>query len=197
MDIIVLSLGYYAWCKPIDDVLRHAYLRNKIVMAAASNAGISDGIPFPANLPTVICIHAATALGEPSPFNPPPMPGKDLSILGENVESAWCCGKRGKVTKEQSRSTMRKGGSSAAAPIAAGVVALILELAHQKGPTGAMDPETLYRLRTYNGVYAVLKEMSVQRRGYWNIVPWNLLKGSSDAMVIANIARWVVERGER
>lgn len=197
-----MSFGYYGWHKNIDDALRFAYAQNKIIFAAASNNGTNDGILFPANLPTVICIHAANGYGTPSSHNPAPQPGKDLSILGQFVESAWACGPRRPLNPDETACKRRAFGTSAAAPVAAGFMALILELTYQgpaeyRKPGGIFDPELMYRLRTYNGVYSILKAASEPKGGYLNIVPWSLLKRGYQEEQIAHIIKHVLERGER
>ncbi|KAH8902471.1 subtilisin-like protein [Coniochaeta sp. PMI_546] len=197
VDIIVLSLGHYKPSGRLDDALRYAHMRNKIVLAAASNNGRSSGILFPANLPTVICIHAASASGVPSSFNHPAVPGKDLAILGEDVEAAWCCGTRDKVGKKQTQYTVRTSGTSVAASIAAGVVALILEFAQQDGTRSSLSADTLYRLKSCSGMYSVLTHMSQGKGDYRNIIPWMLLKASSDANSAANIIKFAIGKCER
>lgn len=163
-------------------------------MVAASNTGTNDGVVFPASLPTVICIHSASASGMPSSSNQPPRPGRDLAIMGEDVESAWCCGTRDKVGKKQTNLTTRKSGTSVATSVAAGVVALILEFAQQDGPRKRIGSASLYRLRSCNGMYSVLREMSHQEGGYWTITPWMLLNKSSDGPSPANIIKSTVDR---
>lgn len=192
------------WHKGLDIAMRHAYLHNKIVLAAAANNGTMDVMMFPANLPTVISIHSADGAGKPSDGNPPTMPGKDLSILGEEVESAWCCGPRGAVTDEQAARTKRKSGTSVATPIAAGVVALILELAYQgpdedREPDGLFYPEFMDRLRTYNGVCSLLRGMADRdcNRECLNITPWKLLRGKFNREQVAHYMNFLVHKGER
>lgn len=192
------------WHKGLDIAMRHAYLHHKIILAAAANNGTMDSIMFPANLPTVICIHAADGAGKPSAGNPPTRPGKDFSILGEAVESAWCCGPMGAITDEQAARTKRKSGTSVATPIAAGVVALILELAYQgpeedRQPDGLFGPGFLDRLRTYNGVCALLGNMADRDRmgECLNITPWNLLNGRYNREQVAQYMKYLLHRDER
>ena len=123
---------------------------------------------FPAYLPEIICINASNGDGSPSFFNPPAKAGKKLTILGENVESAWKC------EPGSNRALKTMTGTSVATPIAAAVAAVILEIAMLPTNDAA---ETIFQrclpyMRTYNGMTAILEDMSEESRSYLNIVPW-------------------------
>jgi hypothetical protein len=94
VDIIAMLFGFYLWQPIIDKALRDAFHNDKIVLAAASNNGTRKVITFPPWRTNVICIHSANGDGTSSNFNPDIADGKDLSIIGEHVESAWRCGLR-------------------------------------------------------------------------------------------------------
>lgn len=142
----------------------------------------------------MFCIHAAGGDGRPLSFNPVPEMGKNYSILGEQVESAWCCGPKGKVTPEQAAITKRKDGTSVATPIAVGVMALILELAYQPAVKQKFRPDVLYCLQSYQGMDVVLGKMTKQTGDYRNIVPWYLLKANADPMVTAEYISLLLDR---
>lgn len=190
-----MSLGFYGWHRGLDDAVRLAYLKNKVIFAAASNNGTNDCITFPAREPGVMCIHAADGYGNPSSFTPPPELDKNYTILGEMVESAWCCGPRGEVTPEQVNITKRQDGTSVATPIAAAVMALVLEFAYQPPVKQRLGPDVLDYLKSYNGVDAIFERMSKEGKGeYRNIVPWYLMKARYDPTMAADIIKYLVDK---
>ena len=126
---------------------------------------------FPALLPDVICINAANGNGLPLDLNPPARAGKQLAILGENVESAWKC-------EPGSNNTLKsKTGTSVATPIAAAVAALMLEIAMMPSNGAAEDifQRCLPYMRTYLGMTAILGDMAEERNSFLTIFPWKCL----------------------
>ncbi|OIW32887.1 subtilisin-like protein [Coniochaeta ligniaria NRRL 30616] len=194
VDIISLSLGFYENHRDLHDAIKLAYRHNSVIFAASCDNGTSDDITFPAREPGVICIHASNGYGQPLPLNPVPELGKNYTILGEEVESAWCCGPRGKITPAQASITKRRGGTSVATAIAAGVMALVLELAYQSPATQRLGPKALKCLQSYRGMDVVLDKMSKKTGDYRNIVPWTLLKARSDPIVTADYIRYLLEK---
>ncbi|KAK7424469.1 hypothetical protein QQX98_000434 [Neonectria punicea] len=207
VDVITLSFGFYAWNQDVYTALQYVDLRGKIVFAAAANDRTRHHVAFPASLPQVISVFSANGDGSPSSFNPPPMDGVGFCVIGENVESAWRCGDRGEVTAEQKKVTRRQTGTDVATPIAAGILALLLELIYQ-GPKadrqegGMFDREVFQRLETYNGVACALRCMEPRhsrsyRSDYTNIVPWKLLSNLWGRNAVAGALQIALLSGER
>src|SRR5690606_5451681 len=88
VDILSLSFGFRHFSEVVNAALQ-TNRKGKIVLAAASNSGTLRAMAYPAWDPNVIAINSASAGGNPSSFNPPVVPGKTLTILGEDVPSAW------------------------------------------------------------------------------------------------------------
>lgn len=135
---------------------------------------------FPASAMGIIAVNSATANGMPSGFNPRSTKDeKRLSILGEAISSAWITTSPDGETIANTDATRRMTGTSVATPIAAGIVALILEVAMIDIPdeedTQRMLDEVLPWLRGYEGMMAVLMDKAALTQGYHNIVPQKLL----------------------
>lgn len=153
------------------------------MVAAASNSGGLRNIAFPASKTGVIAMFSASGNGIPSSFNPDSTKSdKKLTVLGEGVTSAWttsaAAAKGGEAAMNQD-ATRRMTGTSVATPIAAGIMALILETAMIDIPdeedTQKILEEVLPWLRGYEGMTAVLTDRAAMRNGYYNIVPHRLL----------------------
>ncbi|OIW30760.1 subtilisin-like protein [Coniochaeta ligniaria NRRL 30616] len=186
VDIVTMSLGFYKEYDNLSQAVRDAFARNKIMVAAVSNDGDTGPCMWPASLTGVFAIHPARGYGETSATAPLPIVGNDFSILGENVESAWICGTDEKGNPVNTSRMERKSGASVATPIAAGVIALVLELAMQGDPgnqdSHAMFAGMLPKLRSFDGMREILWSMS-RRRDHLNlnIVPWVLLDANLDS----------------
>lgn len=133
-------------------------------------------VAFPARLQGhVFYIFSTDGWGTRSPFNPPPVLGRDSSaILGEGVVLA--------------NGTTLNLGTSIVTLIAAGVAALILRFVSQQ-PIWVMKPD---RLKNYHGMRRVLRNITVEYKGYYYISPWSLLDVSKEHKEISdNISRWL------
>lgn len=186
VDIVSMSLGFYREYANLSQAVRDAFARNKIMVAAVSNDGDTGPCMWPASLTGVFAIHPARGYGETSATAPLPIVGNDFSILGENVESAWVCGPSEDGKPVNTARTERRSGASVATPIAAGVIALVLELAMQGDP-GNQDSHATFagmlpKLKSFDGIREILWSMS-RRRDHLNlnIVPWVLLDANLDA----------------
>ncbi|KAK8015109.1 hypothetical protein PG990_008405 [Apiospora arundinis] len=183
VDIISLSFGFDAWIDPIEEAIQNAVKKSILVMAATANYGTSCRMTFPAIMPDVISLHAADYTGSAAGTNPVVEYGKNLTILGVDVLSAWIPTSSAEDASDDDRpSTEPMTGTSVATPVAAGIAALVLEFTRQRDPGG--DPETdktLARLRENlrkrHGMENVFRAMGRPTGGgtYVNIVPWSLL----------------------
>lgn len=140
---------------------------------------------WPASETDVFAIHPARGYGKTSDTAPIPIAGNDFSILGEHVESAWVCGTDEKGNAVDTSRTEGRSGASVATPIAAGVMALVLELAMQGEPgkdSDAIFAGMLPQLKSFDGMREILAAMSQRRDPLnLNIVPWVLLDAKLDS----------------
>jgi hypothetical protein len=158
----------------IKAAIRNAFHRGVIIFAAGGNSGGNPRNPilFPASLRQVICISSTDASNKPSKFNPPAMPDRTLSILGEAVTAAW-------PSSDGVGTTSVQSGSSIATPIAAGVAALILEYVRQP----AKKTETVAdqkRLNHSDQMRKVLHSMTIVNDGFHCITPAKLFDEKTD-----------------
>ena len=121
VDIISISWGIREDIPLLADVFQTAKKKGIIILASASNEGANRPITFPARLKnTVFCIGAADGKGYASPFNPPFLGEEKYSALGEAVIGA-----------SPGNKYVRKDGTSTATPIAAGIVAILVDFTRQ------------------------------------------------------------------
>lgn len=217
VDILSLSLGFQHFSEAIEAALQSSVRKGKIVLAAASNNGTLRAMAYPAWDSNVIPINSANGRGRPSDFNPPAVPGKTLTILGENVPSAWITSAPTTTATNSANpsdgdalqstaptapadvtATRRMSGTSVATPIAAGVVALLLELAMIEVPddraTQATLRHVLPHLKRQAGLSELLMRKAVGTGDFRNIVPMDLLSpnltvGENAAVIKGVLAR--------
>jgi subtilisin family serine protease len=148
----------------IHTAINEAFVSRVLMFAAAKNDGANSGIAYPANQDQVICVNSTDGHGNPSKYNPSPIMGQNLSVLGEDVLSSW--------PVKFKLGMQRKSGTSYATPIAAGIAAIVLEYALEKLPNE--ESYAIKKLRTPRGMQAVLGLMSEDRWGYRYLAPWTL-----------------------
>lgn len=165
VDIITMSFGWPRYYECIERAIDHASSQQIILCAAASNTGANKDVAFPAKFPPVICIHSANGWGKPSDFTPRPLTeGPNFAVIGEAVSSTWPIAKGDGEEK-------RRWGTSTATPIAAAIVALVLEFINQKPVKTSHDR----RLKSPKGMTQVLLAMSVPQQRYHCVSPWEVL----------------------
>jgi subtilisin family serine protease len=174
-----MSFGYRRENAPIKAAIRDAFHKGIIILAAASNSGVNPRFPisFPASVRQVICVHSSDGNGNPSARNPPATPDCNLSILGEGVAAAWPC----HLYTERNDNLRVASGSSVAAPIAAGLAALIIEYASQGGEV----PEVVSRwtrIRHSDEMRKMFRSIARERTGYQSICPSSLFDYHGEEM---------------
>ncbi len=171
VDIIVMSFGFGREIDTLSDAIDHAASEGVLMFAAASNDGKNrpSGPAWPASKTGVICVHSADGYGNPSLFTPSPQDSMRIAVLGECVRSAWP--EKLKVPNHHKFMS----GTSCAAPIAAGIAAVILDYAR-----GFLDEQEWKRLRRYDSMRRMFKEYSDNTNGYWWIKHWALFEPERD-----------------
>ncbi|KAJ5776453.1 uncharacterized protein N7511_001464 [Penicillium nucicola] len=162
VDIISMSFGIREYHELMSTAISNALNKRTLLFAAASNDGANLGRAFPAQYPSVFCIHSTDGNGNPSNFNPTASKTDvNFSLLGEYVSSHWPAGMNG---HDQTVNVM--SGTSVATPIAAGLAASVLSFVRQEDQRIAVESERLGPwLKRDNSMDAVFKSMVKQKRG--------------------------------
>jgi len=155
----------------IDQALQTARSLKKIVFAAASNAGFSSILSYPASDSSVIAISATDGHGNAAPFNPSPLNNRDnFATLGVDIESRW------------QGETVYKSGTSFAAALAAGIAASFLEYARWKVELPSASDRAW--ICSTDGMRSMFRLMSTSiggDRGFRYVAPWLLFnEGDGD-----------------
>jgi hypothetical protein len=167
VDIIVMAIGFTHEPTCIIKEIGHAASKNVLVFAAASNDGDNrpDGIAWPARDSRVFCVHSGGGTGTPSRFTPQAEGDKNIMVLGECVRSAW-------TSHFDNTSDERlMNGTSCAAPIAAGIAALVLNYARS-----FLTPAEATKFRSKDPMRRFFDRMQRpgRRDGYCWICPWRV-----------------------
>ncbi|XWW94759.1 hypothetical protein V2A60_002707 [Cordyceps javanica] len=214
VDIISISFGFQhdrRIDESVGQAVRRAVNRQKLIFAAAANHGNAKYMAYPAWEPGVFAIHSADADGTPSTFNPRDTAGRGLfSAIGEAVASSWICPdgtttttsttSTTTTTTTTSSPTRRMTGTSVATPVAAGVAALVLQVASlPSSEPGTRD--TLARLlpllRRYPVMRDVLRAISGDRGGYSNLLPCDLAEPELEPGLVAAFFQRIVAQKSR
>ena len=148
------------------------------MLAAAGNCGANASPAWPASSPLVICVHAATGMGNRYRTTPTRKKyASNFATLGAAV-SSWWPGNLGLGVK------VRKSGTSTATPVLAAIAATIMAVVRQpERVRSERDSEKLKSLGRADRMEAVLRRMASQngkREGYDYIAPWEILDASLD-----------------
>lgn len=167
IDIVVMSFGFAKSDETLYQAIQHAAREGVLIFAAASNAGknLPEGIAWPAREENVICVHSADGFGNRSAFTPSPKDNMRIMVLGEYIKSPW-------PEKLKSPENLKHmSGTSCAAPIAAGIAAVILDYARDF--LNDDEWKSLRRVRSMRRMFEELRDTD-NTEGYWWIKHWTL-----------------------
>jgi hypothetical protein len=169
----VIAFGFPDEHDCIIEEIGYAAFKNVLIFAAASNDGKNrpDRIAWPARDSRVFCVHSGDGTGTPSTFTPHAVEDKTIMVLGECVQSAWTSHLNG------TSDSRLMSGTSCAAPIAAGIAALVLDYARSFLTTVEAE-----KFRRKDPMRRFFDRMQVSGRhyDYWWICPW-LIFAEDDA----------------
>jgi len=139
--------------------------KNKILFAAAANAGNNTGRAFPARCEEVICVHASNGKGKDGGISPSAKESEDnfmtlgMAVECDNLDNPKC------PKKEY------KSGTSYATPIAAAIAAQVLYVTECL--MDVREP-SLECLRTRKGMRKMFELMCEPKdsSGYRFLAPW-------------------------
>lgn len=112
-DVLNMSLGGYEDCPELEAAIVRAHALGVILVAAAGND--STRVSYPAVYPEVIAVSAVGADGKRAPFAP--LVENHVALPGVSLLSTW-----------PGNAYARLSGTSQAAPLLTGIVALMLGL---------------------------------------------------------------------
>ena len=171
-----MSFGFEKSVDIIDDAITYACGQKVLILAAASNCGGNFDLTWPASSHQVLCIYATTGLGNPYRRNPTQRSHKEnFATLGSAVDSWW------PEHLGQPQNRVRKSGTSASTPIAAGIAAIVMEIVRQPDRIEGLSSEEkrkFKQLGTVDGMSAVFRRMTGEngkRHGYDYLAPWETL----------------------
>jgi len=102
-----MAFGFDSPDEGITDSLRKAFVKKKILLAAAANHGGLQQPAFPARYPGVISINSASGLGYPSTFNPiAEISDDNFTFLGESVHPLGTNAPKGVLASRKTGTSM-------------------------------------------------------------------------------------------
>lgn len=170
-----MSFGCKDRVESIHQAITDACNKNVLVFVAASNSGGNDRVLWPARMDRVTCVHATDGNGNSTRFTPNATAHDDnFAVLGSGVKGYW--------PEALGGPQMRLNGTSCAAPIAAGIAAIILDYTRRTRARHRVFDEyerDFDRLRERHGMSKILHKMAkkdtIARGPYTYIEPWELL----------------------
>lgn len=179
-----MSFGYP---QPVDEIrkaIKHAYHKNVLLLAAASNCGGNHRRSWPARAENVMCIYATDGDGNKYAKNPTPAENEyKFAALGSSVQALWPPSRKGPAT------WVRKSGTSTATPICAAIAGIVITILrrykdrylNEAFPEAERDKEEdsymqkLEALGSVRGMAAVFRLMASERDHYQYVAPWTFL----------------------
>lgn len=156
VDIISISAGMFFDFKPLHQVIKKAYQKNIIVIAAVGNsASRYYDVAFPARYPEVIGVAAYDQRRQVAPFSSRGV-NVDFAFPGVNIYSTYL-----------NNGYASMNGTSFSCPLMAGVCALILSK-HRQTPTDTTPCETPSQMMEHLKKYA--KKLGSQNETGFGVV---------------------------
>jgi hypothetical protein len=197
-----MSFGFLDYSHEIHKAVRHAYAKNVVMLAAASNDGCASTQPiaYPAEEPgKVFAVNSATHKGYRSEFNPPSAVNADnFMFLGENVLSTWSRdATEQREVEEKDGPWRRMTGTSVATPIAAAIAATLLHFGRKNKTAIGEENDHYKQLENYDGIRQMFSYMTLDKNRYRApddfeyVDPWKLLdfgNGSTLDMIAGQIS---------
>ena len=187
----------------MEQAINEAYVKGIVIIASASNeGGNAPQIAFPARMTRVICVGSADGDGFQSTFSPSFQRTEKYSAVGEKVSGFDIIDPKialrlKPAERENHRTIRRRTGSSTAAPVAAGVAALFLDIIRQVVDF-AQDEENTLRIRKF---FLAMSSASV-KQNYRFLAPLTLFTAEKQPLEIveeilkAPLGSWpLVHRG--
>ena len=134
--VINMSLGAHVHDPEIHSLIKELYAMNIPIVCAAGNDGRRNVVNYPAKYPETIAVTAYDRNGRPARFNSTG-PQVDFAAPGVQIYSTWL-----------NNGYARLDGTSMAAPVVTGIVALLLSKHFkQELETGENDCRTVEQIR--------------------------------------------------
>lgn len=146
--MISLSFGFRKTGTP-DKILKeikNCLNAGIVVFASASNDGGNKPRTYPGKYDDVLCIHSATASGNPSSFSPTAEGAEtkkdNFSVVGECIESWWPLQNPNEADAEK-KTMKHMSGTSFATPVAISIAAFMVGYIQREMPDYGWNTEPL------------------------------------------------------